>query len=286
MPGWGAELPVERVLREMGSLGLTATERGSPGYFPDEPDALRATIEAQGLKMIGGFVPLVIHDQREEQAVIEAAEAAARLMSQAGGHLFISSAVMTWDWAPRGPVDDEGWQQAVKMLSIIDEIVAEYDMIQALHPHLGTIVENDDDVRRILDSSDVGWTLDTGHLLIGGTDPLAFAREAFDRIRHVHLKDVHLDLATPVFAGEQSIMEGVQAGMFCNLGSGDVAIAEIVTALEEQGYEDWYVIEQDEAITDGFPAEGSGPILGIAESIEYLRAVDADLSSSVSGEAR
>ena len=48
---------------------------------------------------------------------------------------------------------------------------------------------------------EVGWCLDTGHLLIGGTDPVQFAREHGDRVKHVHLKDVDGDLAADVRAG-------------------------------------------------------------------------------------
>ncbi len=283
VPGWGVELPPQRVLSEMAAVGLVATELGSPGYFPDEPDALRSTIGAHGLTMIGGFVPVVIHEPSQEAATGAAAHEAAKLISEAGGRYFISAAVTTWDWAPRTEVDDLGWRQAAKMLSVIDDIAEEYGMVQALHPHLGTIVECDDDIRRILDLSEVGWTLDTGHMLIGGTDPLAFAAEAFDRIRHVHLKDVHLDLAAPVFQGQQTIMEGVQAGMFCNLGQGDVPIAEVVATLERAGYDDWYVLEQDAAITGGLPADGDGPLLDVQASIEYLRSVEADLGPSPAG---
>lgn len=233
-----------------------------------------------GLELIGGFVPVVVHDPAQEQATIEAATRAATLISGAGGHVFVSAAVTTWDWAPRTGVDALGWRQAKKMFSIIDEIAGEYNMVQALHSHLGTIIENDDEVQRVLEMSDVGWTLDTGHLMIGGTDPLTFAREAFDRVRHVHLKDVHLDLAAPVLAGEQSIMEGVRSGMFCNLGQGDVPIQDVTVALETAGYDHWYVLEQDAALTDGLPAEGCGPLLDVAANIEYLRSVDTDLSTS------
>jgi inosose dehydratase len=156
-------------------------------------------------------------------------------------------------------------------------------MMQALHPHLGTIVETADDINTVLDVSDVGWTLDMGHMLIGGTDPVAFARDAFDRVRHVHLKDVHLDLAAPVFAGEQSIMAGVQAGMFCNLGQGDVPVAEVITTLESRGYDQWYVLEQDAAITGEEPPVGGGPLLDVQKSIAYLRTVEAQVHAPMSG---
>jgi inosose dehydratase len=115
---------------------------------------------------------------------------------------------------------------------------------------------------------------------IGGMDPLEFIDLAFDRIRHIHLKDVVMDRAAPVFAGEQSIMEGVQAGMFCNLGCGDVPIAEVVTALEARGYDQWYVLEQDAAITSGEPEIGAGPVLDVHASIEFLRGIEASASTN------
>lgn len=286
VPGWGVELPPDRVLREMREVGLRATELGSDGYLPDEPDALRDLVHGTyGLDMIGGFVPVVVHDPSQEQATIEATHRAASLMSGAGGTLFVSSAVTTWDWDQRETIGDQGWRQAAKMFSIIDEILDEYGMIQALHPHLQTIVESVDDINRVLDVSDVGWTLDMGHMLIGGADPVGFAEDAFDRVRHVHLKDVHLDLALPVLAGDQSIMQGVQAGMFCNIGQGDVPVADVITTLERLGYDQWYVIEQDAAITGEIPPEGSGPVLDVQKSIEYLRAVDTDSCSASAGAA-
>ena len=286
VPGWGVELPPARVLSEMHELGLVATELGSDGYLPVDPAALRRLVTDHGLEMIGGFVPVVVHDPTQEAATIAATRRAASLMSGAGATLFISAAVTTWDWDRREHVTADGWRQTVHMLSVIDEVVGEYGMVQALHPHLGTIVENDDDVRRVLESSDVGWTFDMGHLMIGGTDPLAFVTDAFPRIRHVHLKDVDLGLAAPVAAGEQSIMQGVQAGMFTNLGAGDVPVAACIRALESFGYDQWYVLEQDAAITGPVPAIGSGPILDVRTSIEFLRAIDADLAApSARGDA-
>ena len=73
-------------------------------------------------------------------------------------------------------------------------------------------------------------------------------------------------------------MEGVQAGMFSNLGQGDVPIGDIVQALEARGYDQWYVLEQDAAITTGEPDVGSGPILDVLASIEYLRGIEAAAS--------
>ncbi|MDG2233271.1 MAG: sugar phosphate isomerase/epimerase [Ilumatobacter sp.] len=279
VPGWGLELQPRRVLGEMQQLGLTATELGSDGYLPTDPAELKDLCAEFGLEMIGGFVPLVLHEAAELDATIEAARRTAELMSAAGATVFVTSAVTDWDWGPRTALTSDDWNFTAKTLSIVDDILGEFGMTQAIHPHLRTVVETRADIEALLDVSDVGWTFDMGHMQIGGMDPLEFIDIAFDRIRHVHLKDVVMDLAGPVFAGDQSIMDGVQAGMFCNLGRGDVPIGAIVTELEARGYDQWYVLEQDAAITAGEPAVGAGPLLDVLASIEFLTGIEAPASA-------
>lgn len=280
VPGWGLELPRQRVLAEMSEIGLVGTELGSDGYLPTEPGELRRLVEAHGLALVGGFVPLVLHDPCLLDAALATAQRSAALLGQAGATEFITSMVATPEWGPRFELDDAGWAHAARALDAIEELVGEYGMAQAVHPHLGTMIERPDDVRQLLDRTEVGWTFDTGHLLIGGYDPLEFLTDARDRIRHVHLKDTVLELARPVFAGEQSIMQGVQNGMFCPMGRGDVPIGEIVVLLERSGYDRWYVLEQDVALTGGEPPDGLGPKLDVQQSVDYLRGIDAVLSAS------
>ena len=279
VPGWGLELSPRRVLGEMQQIGLTATELGSDGYLPTDPAELKDLCAEFDLEMIGGFVPLVLHDAAELDATIEAARRTAELMSAAGASVFVTSAVTDWEWGPRQELTSDDWNFAAKTLSIVDDILGEFGMTQAIHPHLRTVVETRADIESLLDVSDVGWTFDMGHMQIGGMDPLEFIDVAFDRIRHVHLKDVVMGLAAPVFAGDQSIMEGVQAGMFCNLGRGDVPIGAIVTELEARGYDQWYVLEQDAAITASEPAVGAGPLLDVLASIEFLKGIEASASA-------
>ena len=56
-------------------------------------------------------------------------------------------------------------------------------------------------------------------------------------------------------------------------------VAEVVTELERSGYDGWYVLEQDAAITDGEPAPGEGPKVDVLRSIEYLRAINAEFTA-------
>lgn len=280
VPGWGIELPVDRVLSEMQELKLAATELGSEGYLPKDPIQLRDLCAQYGMAMLGGFVPLVLHDPAQREQTLATARRSAELMGAAGATEFITAMVASQDWAPRFELDAAGWDSAVSLLEEVERMVADFGMAQAIHPHLGTMIERVEDVDAVLDRSDVGWTFDTGHLMIGGYHPRDFLERAGHRIRHVHLKDVHLAKAAPVLAGQETIMQGVQNGMFCAMGEGDVPIAEVVVALEQRGYTGWYVLEQDAAITGDQPPPGEGPIVDVRKSIEYLRATNEALLMS------
>ena len=145
-------------------------------------------------------------------------------------------------------------------------------MTPALHPHVGTAIEDRAAVLRLLDASDIALCLDTGHLLIGGMQPLELLDRAADRVAHVHLKDVNTAVAATVSAGDSSYLGAVREGLYTPLGAGDLDIAAIVAALENVGYRGWYVLEQDCAL-DAEPATGEGPALDVRRSIDFLTSI-------------
>ena len=275
VPGWGAMLPTDRVLGEMSGLGLTATELGAPGFLPTDPKDVTNVLDQFGMTLLGGFTPLVLHDPAQREATIASATATAKLFQQAGATKFISAVVQDMDWSEPRALDSAERAHMAMMFGVIDEICAEHGLEQVLHSHVQTLVETKGDIDRVLDSCDVHFCLDTGHMAIGGQDPVAFAKEAFDRVGHVHLKDVQLDMVPPVLRREVSLMSATQAGLFTPLGHGDVDILGVVQTLEAAGYRGWYVIEQDTAITSGLPEAGEGPIHQVTASMGYLTDVVA-----------
>ena len=275
VPGWGAMLPTPRVLAEMSGMGMTATELGAPGFLPTDPDEVKAELAKYGMTLMGGFTPVVLHDPAQRQATIDSATATAKLFERAGATKFISAVVQDWDWSIPRPLSVDEQKHMVEMFGVIDEICDAHGLQQVLHSHVQTVVETKDDINRVLDTCDVTFCLDTGHMAIGGQDPVAFAKEAMERVGHVHLKDVRLDMVPPVLRREVTLMAATQAGLFTPLGQGDVDILGVVQTLEAAGYRGWYVIEQDTAITDGLPAEGDGPITQVRTSMQYLTDVVA-----------
>jgi inosose dehydratase len=275
VPDWGAMLPTDRVLGEMAGLGFTATELGAPGFLPDDPEALKEKLSEFGMILLGGFTPVILHNPAERDATIKSATATARLFQQAGATKFVSSVVQDMDWSIPRPLSAAEQKHMAEMFGIIDDICGEYGLEQVLHPHVQTLVETKDDIARVLDSCDVHFCLDTGHIAFGGQDPVEFAKMAFERVGHVHLKDIRLDMVPAVLRREVSLMAATQAGVFTTLGDGDVDILGVVQTLESAGYRGWYVIEQDTAITGGFPADGDGPVHQVAASLKYLTDVVA-----------
>jgi inosose dehydratase len=269
VPDWGRQLPPERVLGEMASLGLRATELGPVGYLPLDPATLRDCLAGFDLRLVGGFVPLVLHEQSARSSREQAAQMA-EVLANAGADVFVAAIVADENWGAPHPLSETEWDRLVARLAEIDVLVAGYGLRLAVHPHVGTMVERDDAVQRLLAASDVGWCLDTGHMLIGGTDPVDFVRQHGARIAHVHLKDVDAELAALVRAGELSHVEATKRGLFRPLGQGDARIREVLRALDAVGYGRWLVLEQDTAITGQEPPAGGGPVLDVSRCIEYV----------------
>lgn len=276
VPGWGKMLSTNRVLSEMAQLGLAGTELGAPGFLPTNPGEIDAILEEHKLKLLGGFTPVVVHNPAERDATMKYVRKTIELFKKTGATQLVSSLVYTWNWDTPGTLTNDEIRHMFKVLDEITLMCKDNGISNVLHPHLMTVVETKSDVERVLDGCDVNWCLDSGHLAIGGVDILEFAKAAFERIGHVHLKDVDLSRAPSVLNRSQSIMEGVQDGLFTVLGKGDVPISELVRFLESHGYQGWYVIEQDTAITGNLPALGQGPIELVGESLAYLRSISLD----------
>ena len=277
VPGWGWQLDPATVLSQMQKVGLVATEFGPDGFLPDEPQAKVKTLADKGLRAVGGFVPVVLHDSTHDP-VPEIEQALEGFTAAGAGMLVLAAATGTDGYDERPVLDDAGWQVLLTNLDRLELVASRSGITATLHPHVGTMVETAGDVERVLAGSGIGLCLDTGHLLIGGSDPVAIAAEHSRRIRHTHLKDVDAAWARRVQSGDVTYTDAVRQGMYRPLGHGDVDIAAIVGSLEGAGYDGWYVLEQD-TILAGPPGPGElGPIADVRASLEYLRAIARSLA--------
>ena len=268
VPGWGYQLPPDQVLHEMREVGLTATELGPEGFLPPEPDAMAHVLEQHHLQAIGGFTPVLLH--RGDHDPLPDIEVVLQRYAATGSKVLVLSAdsgQAGYDTRPE--LDEAGWSRLLGQPGSDLRASREQGVRAVLHPHVGTMVEKPQEVQRVLEGSSIALCLDTGHLLIGGTDPAELTRQAPERIAHVHFKDVDAAKARQVQDGRLTYTEGVREGMYRPLGQGDIDVAAIVQHLTRQGYDGWYVLEQDTILTE--EPRDEGPVRDVHASAEHLR---------------
>jgi inosose dehydratase len=273
VPGWGYQMGAERVLREAAELGMTAVEAGPDGFLPSDPDEASRLLSEHGLRLVGGFVPVVLHSPELRESELDSVERQAGLFSDAGAGVLVLAASSGREGYERSAgLDDGDWDELFATLAVVEEIGAKYGLSVVLHPHYGTAIERPEHVRRFLDGCETGLCLDTGHSMVGGGDPVELAESAAGRIGHVHLKDVDGGLARRVVSGALGYEEAVRRGLYRPLGDGDVDVRRVLELLETVGYEGWYVLEQD-IMLDAEPEPGAGPIESVRRSLAFLSKV-------------
>ena len=280
VPGWGHQMTADRVLSEMRAAGFGATELGPEGFLP--PARARALLEKHGLQLVAGFVPAVLHEG-DERGGLDAVAASADLIAGLGGQVLVLAASTGREgYEATNRLDRLGWAALGRGIVKAVALAGDRGLGVALHPHHGTVVERPADVERLLEISDVGLCLDTGHVLIGGGDPLELARGAAPRVVHVHLKDVSASLAEQVAAGLLGYRDAVRAGLYRPLGDGDLDVAGVVRSLEQSGYDGWYVLEHDEVL-DREPEAASGPIHDVRRSLSFLERAWEEVGTATRG---
>jgi inosose dehydratase len=264
-------MEAQRVLAEAARLGLTALEAGPDGFLPEEPEEMASLLSEHGLELVGGFVPAVLHRPQARDSVLASVERQARLFAAAGaGVLVIAAATGEEGYEESAGLKDDEWDELFGSLAMVEEIGARHGLSVVLHPHYGTEIESPEHVQRFLDGCDTALCLDTGHSIVGGGDPVALTESAAARIRHVHLKDVDRDLAERVRSGRLPYEQAVRDGLYMPLGEGDVDVRRVLEVLDEEGYDGWYVLEQDIMLAAD---PGYGPAAEVGRSLAYLNGV-------------
>ena len=155
VPNWGYQMTPERVLTEMKQIGLTATEFGPQGWLPIEAEARATEVKKYGLKPVGAFFLSVTHDPDFDPIPMVNKELDA--FEAAGGDYLILATDSGRDGYDDRPVLDEaGWKTLFTNLDQIREVCASRNVTACLHPHWGTMVQNRDEVIRVLENSSIG----------------------------------------------------------------------------------------------------------------------------------
>jgi inosose dehydratase len=235
----------DEVLDAIAAAGYAGTELGPLGYLGDA-ELLRRRLDARGLELAAAFVQL-----RFGEDDLGGLDATLDLLEH-----FDAQPVLC-DEGPRdGDVDLDGVARCV-------DRARGRGFEPVFHHHMSTRVQTPAEIERLLGGTDVALLVDTGHLTAGGGDPVQAMRDWRDRVRHIHLKDVRLD----VIRAHPDWGDAWSAGAFCELGTGDADLDGFLIELE--GYTGWLVVEQD--WVPGPDDDPAGQIEAQARNRRWLR---------------
>ncbi|RWZ68473.1 hypothetical protein ELQ92_04480 [Labedella populi] len=254
---WGPHsLPAGRepadVLRAVADAGYDGIELGALGFFGHDEE-VADTLGSVGLVSAGAYVPLRVFEGEEALAAdLAALQDVARVLvlSGATGPLILAEEtvpsikrhVARGGRHPELDLDDDQWRELVRIVRHAVALTEDAGLTASYHPHTGTHVEQPGEVDRLLESTDVGLTLDTGHALAGGDDPVNLARRWAGRLNHVHIKDI---VVAPVHRASRDGTEFGIADVSVPLGEGDADLVPFLDTLRTQHYAGWIVVEQD-----------------------------------------
>ena len=256
----GADISLTTCLTQAGAIGFDGIENGHK--FPTEPTALAAVLKPHRLRFISGWhsLNLLAHSVDAEKRAIE--PQLAKLKAMGSGVCIVcetsnavhgNNAVAVKDRPRLRPHEWRGFGQAVEAIA---EYCASFGIKLVYHHHMGTIVESEADIDRLLAETGphTRLLLDTGHIFFGGGDPTAIARRHMGRVSHIHAKNVRPAIMRHVHEQGLSFLEGVRRGVFTVPGDpeGGVDFPPVLKIAAEHGYEGWLVIEaeQDPAARD------------------------------------
>lgn len=242
------------VLAAIEGAGYDGTELGPPGYLGDL-DNLRSRLEGHALDLVGGYIPIRFSEPEHWNEDLEAMNGTLDLFAAGGGSPKPVLADAGSSERIRFPgraasdrsigLDDAGWSRLADGVARAAELARSRGFEPTFHHHTATYVEAPWEIERVLELTDVGLLLDTGHLALGGGNPTAALRDWGARINHLHVKDVRNDVLAGVIADGADMPEAWRRGVFCELGTGDVDLDAFFTELGRSRYAGWLVVEQD-----------------------------------------
>lgn len=260
MPSLGAETTYQQILSEVALAGYTGTEIGNK--YPKDPAFLKKELELRGIRIAAAWfsVFLTTGNYEEEEAkfiefrdflhylgadCINIAEQGHSIQGMRDKSVFADKPFFT----------DEEWDRLSSGLNRLGELANEKGMKLCYHHHMGTGVQTTEEVDRLMASTDpdkVYLLLDVGHFKFSGEDPAYFVDKYLDRIGHVHLKDVRMDVVEKVKKEGISFLDAILQGAFTVPGDGATDFKAILQPVIDSDYEGWFLVEaeQDPAVAN------------------------------------
>ncbi|MCA3487914.1 MAG: myo-inosose-2 dehydratase [Rhodobacter sp.] len=264
----GAHITLEQCLDEAARIGFDGIEKGHK--FPTTVEGLKAVLDPRGLRFVSGWhsTNLLVNSLDSEKAamqpfldVLKGMGARVIIVCETSNAVHGNDAVALKD---RPRLADDRWAAFGAGVEALAQFAAAQGITLVYHHHMGTIVETEDEIDRLMAVTGPAThlLLDTGHCRFGGGDPARLARRHMARVGHIHAKNVRPAIMAEVRDQGLSFLQGVRRGVFTVPGDseGGVDFAPVLKTAAEHGYSGWLVIEaeQDAALRNPFQYQSLG----------------------------
>ncbi len=253
LPELGSGYSLERILSEMNQAGYEGTELGNK--FPNEVSALSELLNTFNLKLASSWhsTYFVLNEQENELKNVEEKvsflkEANAEVINIAECSGSVHSDINK-SLAAKPILSDSDWELLIGSLNIAGEICNDYGIRLAYHHHMGTCIQTNEEIKRLLKFTDpnyVNLCVDTGHLYYAGIDPVEFIENNLERIVHVHFKDVRKEEFNKYDSSSDSFLKTILSGIFTVPGDGCIDFSSIVKILQQNHYNGWIIVEAEQ----------------------------------------
>jgi len=249
------DVPLDTILGEMRAAGFAGSELGHA--YPRTPDALAGPLARHHLRLVSGWHSTYLAS-RELAAEEASFRAHLSLLKTLGARVAIVAecshcihgtrdAALGFDTADRRVLNAKEWARLVAGMKHLCTVAAAEEMRVVYHHHMGTVIQTETELERLLaDVPELWLLLDPGHLAFAGIDPVAVAQRHAARIAHVHLKSVRPAVAERVRREGWSFCRAVTEGVFTIPGDGCVDFPAIFAILATADYRGWLVAEAEE----------------------------------------
>ena len=261
LPELGGDTSLETCLSEARQAGFSGVESG--GKFHKTSEELGPVLEAHGLRLVSGWYSGTLLDA-DLGAEKEQVAAQLRLFRDLGASVLVygetAGTIQSQRNAPiatRRVLSDGEMTAYGSKLTRFAEFCAGEGVRLSFHHHMGTAVESEGDVDRLMavTGDAVGLLYDTGHLTFAGADVLRVLDKHGRRVNHVHAKDVRGPIAAGLARDRESFLDAVLKGVYTVPGDGMVNFGAVAERLAGIGYEGWFVVEAEQDPAKAPPLE-------------------------------
>lgn len=261
LPQLGGDTLLETCLRESREAGYLGVETG--GKFPRSSAQLAPLLAEHGLQLASGWYSGKLLDSDIDSEKSRALEQLS-LFRDCGAAVLAygetSGTIQNRQSVPmtrRRVLTDSDIAAYGQKLTAFAEYCADFGVPLAFHQHIGTVIESEHDLDRLLAATGpaVGLLYDTGHLAFARIDVFRVIDKYGSRITHVHAKDVRREILLGVKPEQESFLEAVLRGVFTVPGDGMIDFGAIALRLADVGYEGWFVVEAEQDPVKAPPLE-------------------------------